>query len=70
MCFNTQTHREIEVLTGTSYCFNVYAFTLNKFRYYSQVLVHSTVVNSCDSPQYILTFAFIMQFRKLKHLLD
>lgn len=66
MCFNTQTHREIEVLTGTSYCFNVYALAIR----YSQVLVHSTVVNSCDSPQYILTFAFIMQFRKLKHLLD
>ena len=28
------------------------------------------VVNSCDSPQYILTFALIMQLRKLKHLLD
>jgi hypothetical protein len=25
--------------------------------HYSQVLVHSTVVNSCDSPQYTLTLA-------------
>ena len=24
----TQTHREIEVLTDTSYCFKVYAFTV------------------------------------------
>lgn len=65
----TQTHREIKVLADTSYCFDVYALAIVTIRY-SQVRVHSTVVNSCDSPQYILTFAFIMQLRKLKHLLD
>ena len=36
----------LKVLANISYCFSVYAFALNKCRYYSQVLVHSTVVNS------------------------
>ena len=61
---------KLKVLTNISYCFNVYAFVMNKLMYYSQVLVHSTVVNSRISLRYIPTFALIMQFRRSRHLSD
>ena len=57
----TQAYWEIEVLTDTSYCFNVYALAIEAIRY-SQVLVHSTVVNSRNSLRYILTFAWLCNF--------
>ena len=70
MCLNILKHIEklksLRILLTASLCM---LWRLQAIRY-SQVLVHSTVVNSCDSPQYILTFAFIMQLRKLKHLLN
>ena len=47
----------LTILTNWFYCFIVYAFVLIKFRYYSQVLVHSTVVNSRLSHRYILISA-------------
>ena len=40
----------LKVLVNLSYCFTVYAFVLDTSRYYSQVLVYSTVVNSRRKP--------------------
>lgn len=54
----------IEVLTEDSYCFSVYVFVAIYIAHYSQVLVHSTVVNSRNSLRYIPTIALFMQICK------
>ena len=58
---NTHIER-LKVFTNISYCFIVYAFVWNHSKYYSQVLVHSTVVNSRFSHRYIPTNALSCYF--------
>ena len=65
MCLNILNHIEklksSRILLTASPCMLLWL----QVTHYSQVLVHSTVVNSRNSLRYILTFAFIMQFCKL-----
>ena len=49
-------------LTIYSYCFNVYALVINQVIHYSQVPVHSTVVNSRLSHRYIPVI-YILKYR-------
>ena len=64
-------HIEIlKVLANISYCFTVYAFVLDKSRYYSQVLVYSTVVNSRLKPSVHAYKCLVMLLCRIQHLLN